>query len=570
MRQPAVKRTASGFLARPRALAALSCLGLLLAPALGYLSGLNLAAQGPGGQLPPRSYMNKSVFYLPIHIDERARANLREIQLYVKDNPTMPWRPADKAQPSASVFPFRPPQDGEYWFTVVTVDRAGRQMPPDVSREAPGVIVVQDSQKPQIVVRPLPPAADGQHVQCEVQDANPDPSRTRVEYQTADQVWRAADPVPGRPNTFCIPQQAMHTGMVKALAADRAGNVSEQVINISHVAMSPHVGGPPRPLPNSLPGGPVAPAPSPGVLPPTGQGPAQGVVRAGGLDSGHGVVTTAAQLPAVGGDRPIDNQPRRVPSPPDMPVPGNAGEANVGSSRPQPDHFGQPRPPRGVGSNVPVTRKVVNHKHVTLEYQLEAVGASGVGKVEVYVTGDQGQSWQKLCEDTDHRSPVEIDLPGEGVYGVSLVVSNGRGFGGQPPAPGDTPDWWIEVDSTPPVAELYSPRPGAGQDAAALLITWNARDKNLTAEPVDLFYAVNREGPWTSIARGVKNDGRYRWVVPQEIGKLVFVQMVVTDKAGNTYKCHTAQAVALDDGSRPRAHVIDAAPPTSKLPPSGN
>jgi hypothetical protein len=58
------------------------------------------------------------------------------------------------------------------------------------------------------------------------------------------------------------------------------------------------------------------------------------------------------------------------------------------------------------------------------------------------------QSWQRLGEDANRKSPVEIDLPGEGLFGVSLVVTNGRGFGGTPPSPGDSPDWWIEVDVT--------------------------------------------------------------------------------------------------------------------------
>src|SRR5262249_6180087 len=100
----------------------------------GALEGSTPAAPkaGRGGQVPPKSYMNKSVFDLPVHIDERARGGLQEIDLYVKDNPAAPWTLHKKERPTATVFPFQPPRDGEYWFTVVTVDRVGRQMPPDV------------------------------------------------------------------------------------------------------------------------------------------------------------------------------------------------------------------------------------------------------------------------------------------------------------------------------------------------------------------------------------------------------------------------------------------------------
>ena len=75
-----------------------------------------------------------------------------------------------------------------------------------------------------------------------------------------------------------------------------------------------------------------------------------------------------------------------------------------------------------------------------IDYRLEQIGASGVGKIEIWITADHSQSWQKLREDVERKSPVAIELPGEGLYGIAMVVSNGRGFGGSPPNPGDVPD----------------------------------------------------------------------------------------------------------------------------------
>src|SRR5207249_5102091 len=117
-----------------------------------------------------------------------------------------------------------------------------------------------------------------------------------------------------------------------------------------------------------------------------------------------------------------------------------------------------------------INKQILNNTHVLLDYQIEQMGASGVGKVEIWITMDQGRTWQKHCEDVDHKSPAEVDLPGEGLYGLSLVVTNGRGFGGTPPSAGDTPDWWIEVDLTRPLAELNHVRPGSADEAGALHI----------------------------------------------------------------------------------------------------
>src|SRR6185312_10790615 len=102
------------------------CPGLLAAAAV-LRGGTPAAAQMPPGptmapagapapgmpQLPPKSYMNKNVFYLPVIIDDRVRGQLREIHLYVKDDPGVPWQLAKKGHPWEKVFPFQPAREGE-------------------------------------------------------------------------------------------------------------------------------------------------------------------------------------------------------------------------------------------------------------------------------------------------------------------------------------------------------------------------------------------------------------------------------------------------------------------------
>ncbi len=552
MKLAALPQKAVHFAARVRKWWAASCLGLCLLPGL---TGTGVArAQAPAPQLPPKSYMNKQVFYLPVIIDDRVRANLKEIHLYGKDHPSRPWVLKAKEGPNAKAFPFRPAQDGEYWFTVVTVDKQGRQTPADVSREGPGVIVVHDTQAPQVDIRLLQNTPDGQLVQCEVRDGNPEPTKTRFEYQTADKVWRCGDVIQNQPDTFLIPAQAMFTGVVRVTAVDLAGNKTERELNLGASAPGMNVAAAPVARPaDPCPAGPDCQAPR--GLPQAVTSQAQVMPKAAPQAANDG----GPVLPDVRTPPKVDPQVRHV------------AEFTPAKGQQPVERASVPASPRGSG--VPATRKVISTTHVALEYQIEQAGASGVGKVEVWVTADQGQTWKKLAEDPDRRSPVEIDLPGEGLYGVSLVVSNGRGFGATPPAPGDTPDHWIEVDVTKPFVELNGVRPGTDADAAALWISWTARDKNLAAEPVDLYYSPNRDGPWSVIAKGVRNDGRYRWAAPAEM-PLAFVRVVVTDKAGNSSKCDTPQAVALDDMSRPHGRVVDivpqAAPSTTAAAGQGN
>jgi hypothetical protein len=211
---------------------------------------------------------------------------------------------------------------------------------------------------------------------------------------------------------------------------------------------------------------------------------------------------------------------------------------------------------------VPAVQQVVSNPRLMLEYQIEQLGQSGVGKVEVWLTRDKGQTWQRHAEDVDRKSPVEVNLPGEGQFGISLVVSNGRGFGGNVPKAGDTPDYCVEVDVTNPTADILGVRPESGNDGASLLITWTARDANLAAEPIELFYGASTSGPWTPIAKGVKNEGQFRWIAPRDLSH-AHVRLVVHDAAGNSTSVETSQAVALDDLSRPRGRVVSVTPTTT-------
>src|SRR5262249_21968129 len=107
---------------------------LALLPMLGQLPPLK--AQGPPASEPAKHYTKDHVFKLPIRIEERSRAGIREVQLYVK-TPGGEWQRKDAAPPTQPFFQFKTPQDGEYWFTLVTVDTRGQAVPTDLNRLSP-------------------------------------------------------------------------------------------------------------------------------------------------------------------------------------------------------------------------------------------------------------------------------------------------------------------------------------------------------------------------------------------------------------------------------------------------
>src|SRR5262249_5168802 len=136
----------------------------------------------------------------------------------------------------AKAFTYQVPRDGEYWFAMVTIDKQGKAYPSDLRAEPPGLVVVIDTVVPQMELTNLGATPDGQLVQFDVRDQNIDIARTRFDFQGGDRVFRPLEPITGRPNVFCIPAQAVCTGIVRGTAEDLAGNQATREIHIDQMA----------------------------------------------------------------------------------------------------------------------------------------------------------------------------------------------------------------------------------------------------------------------------------------------------------------------------------------------
>ncbi|MBI1830115.1 MAG: hypothetical protein HYR84_01535 [Planctomycetes bacterium] len=503
--------------------------GTLAGVLLGWTGGDSLIAQTMEPGAPallqnaapvPRNYLSKSTIQLPIQINDQSRSMISEIQLHVKDHPSASWTLRDRVGPSARAFTFQAPRDGEYWFAMVTVDKQGRAFPNDLRNEPAGLVVVIDTQAPQIELTNLGPSAEGHLIQCDVRDSHLDPLQTRFFYQAGDKVFRPVDMVPGRPGIYCIPTQAVFTGVVRVTAEDLARNPAqvEMHVNQMQAFKAPSTGGAavlafPATEPKKQPDGPPRPLPT-------------------------NIQDAASFLPrdprgqvATGGARPDPNDGPRIA--------GHVVESSPGSQ----------------ATRETLKRQFVNSTRVFLDYQVENAGHSGLGKVEVWITRDPAKTWHKLSEDTQRKGNIEVQFPGEGIFGVTLVASNARGVAGAAPAPGDSPDWWIEVDTIKPIARLTKAHSLTEDGKAVVHIHWNVEDKNLGDAPVDLFHSAAPTGPWLPIAKGLKAEGQYRWTPTAEIGAHAYIQLVARDAAGNSSTASTLDPVALGDPIRPRAVI---------------
>ena len=132
-------------------------------------------AQAPSGMtMPKKIYTNRTSFKLPVRLEEKDRPRIQAVELHVRNGVTGAWTLQSSVPPTQNEFIYRATQDGEYWFTVVTVDKYGNRNPADLTQQPPSLVVVVDRQPPEVDVRPTTSPFGQALLQCEVRDAHPE------------------------------------------------------------------------------------------------------------------------------------------------------------------------------------------------------------------------------------------------------------------------------------------------------------------------------------------------------------------------------------------------------------
>jgi len=206
---------------------------------------------------------------------------------------------------------------------------------------------------------------------------------------------------------------------------------------------------------------------------------------------------------------------------------------------------------------------------------VETRGPSGISRVDLWVTRDEGRTWLKWSQSDGKGSSVRVNLgvPGnpqpEGTYGFRVVPVSGAGLSEREPTAGDAPDLRVVVDVTPPQLDLFPPV-GDPNSSDTLVIQWKAADKNFSDDPITIEWSDKPSGPWqpvaaanelvqqastsTPSARRLPNTGSFAWRVPAGLPPRVYLKVVARDSAGNEKTVITRDAVLIDL-VKPRAKV---------------
>jgi len=82
---------------------------------------------------------------------------------------------------------------------------------------------------------------------------------------------------------------------------------------------------------------------------------------------------------------------------------------------------------------------MVNSRLFELDYDVDRLARRALEGGSVG-NRDGGKTWRRFALDNNNRQPLLVNVEEEGIYGFRVVVTNGAGMGGKPPASGDLPD----------------------------------------------------------------------------------------------------------------------------------
>jgi hypothetical protein len=127
----------------------------------------------------------------------------------------------------------------------------------------------------------------------------------------------------------------------------------------------------------------------------------------------------------------------------------------------------------------------------------------------------------------------------------------------------------VRVDVTPPVIKVYQPTADPN-NRNALLLHWEASDRNFGKDPIAIEFSEQPNGPWRSVSspdvvpaaagggkdpHRIENSGSYSWQPPLNlVTPRVYLKFTAWDQAGNRSEVVTPNPI-LVDLTKPKARI---------------
>ena len=482
--------------------------------------GLSLALGSLAHAAPPASpnaqlvSYNRRSFLVPFNIPAADVPRYKQVQLWASSNGGASWKQVATTTPIKPFFNFTARTDGEYWFAVRTVDNRGNLFPSDESDIMPNMKVTIDTKKPSMTIEPRARRGNVASINWDVTDEALDLETLAFDYQIENtNEWV---PIPIQKQSR-IGFESWDAGTsepvkVRGVVFDKAKNRQSVVVELPGGGASDELLAMPTDLDDANNPPPMGTFASEATRPISSSSPSRRTETVADPDS------SGAFDPFTSGN--TDRPPSRESAPPTE------------------------------SSNPPI---MVASPKFGLQYAVDDAGPNGPAVVELYVTSDGGRTWTSRGEDTDRTSPFQVDLGGEGRFGLKLVAKSAADQGDRPPVAGETPKTTVEVDSSGPSVTLDKPK----LEGNRLQIRWKVDEPHPATRPVMI--SIRPDGPdarWQIITpSSIENTGQYNWLISSKCPPKIQVRVDVRDALGNLGFAETSDSV-LVDRSKPKGRIL--------------
>ncbi|HEY2786869.1 MAG TPA: hypothetical protein VGJ05_18050 [Fimbriiglobus sp.] len=519
---------------------------------------------------------------LKIDYDPVKRKDILNSRLLVSRDKGLTWELEDTATPDRTAFKLEAKEDGVYWVKMQTVFTNGSKDPPDsqIATQRADQKLLMDGTPPAVRISSAKRIEDEIAVAWSIDEKFPNEAETKLSYRPAGSelaVWQDVPNVAGKTETrFKVTGLGAYT--VRVTAKDLAGNEGLMTADVPGTTTTVAYTPPIPPLTgqgNAAPPAGAIPAP---IFPTSRPAEPDGIVAPGPIQTPNIPTDTASVLPAPAavGPAAINNQvaPNWTPPAPTH-APAQPTETNS-----TPKTISTPPQPLATTSQIPVAgdsapTRFVNFSKFDLAYTLNA-GPSGVNKIQLWVTRDDGRNWQKWSDHDGKESPLHVDLEKrwnanlEGAYGFKLVPESGARQTDGAPTPGTPPEFRCVVDLTPPTIEVLAPSAHPTM-RDTISLKWRATDANFGKDPIAFEWSETPQGPWRAVNAGddvrhvvagndagpprMANTSEYAWHLPTDLtSPRVFLKVTAWDAAGNKREVMTRDPITIDF-TRPKATI---------------
>jgi len=480
------------------------------------LAGLDSIVQGDPAAVSQPAATRQAIFDIPFRINAPpgSAGAPTKAQLWVSADYGRHWDLYTEVRPEVGRFTFHAGVDGEYWFRIRTLNNLGN--PDATAGKKPGLRVIVDTTIPQVDLQ----AYSGQGGQVtavwKVDELNPQPATLTLQYRASETApWQQVALGPkNREGGYVtwIPQIRGPKVEVRLEVNDRAGNTAIRLAQVEPSQVQPTGV---SMTDNTQVNTAYSVEPSVTVTDQTHRAAGSFVERRPEVSPQVGNFDTTASVPVADSDQAAKkvNANAAPQGPIEMTARAGQSPATV-----LPD-----------GEQL----RMVNSRIFPIHYEIMPACPSGVRRVELFSTENGGLTWRSHQLDSDRRSPMQIHVKDEGIFGFRMVVTSGAGQGGQTPRSGDLPELSVGVDLTKPKVEIKSVDEGDGVERGKLVLRWQALDRLLSARPISIYYGKTVAGPWIPLVKGLENTGRFAWSVDNRMQGGVYFRIEARDEAGN-------------------------------------